>query len=318
MRWRPSYVGLAEAGELQSRVERLDALLSPCRLCPRRCEVDRRTALGRCATPALPIVDWWGAHHGEEPPISGAAGSGTVFLANCNLRCVHCQNSDISQQPKRFMGRTTSRATLAAAMLELQGQGCHNINWVSPTHQVPQLVRALELAVAGGLRIPIVYNTNSYDSAEVLALLDGIVDIYLPDLKYADWEAAAHLSRIPDYPIVARRALAEIYRQIGDVWIEDDGGALQRGILVRMLVLPHGLAGVAESVRWLAENLSPNVAVSLMSQYRPAYFAARPGRFPELRRPISSSEYQAALDALARHNRSVNTYVQPYPGLLLG
>jgi len=312
--WQPAYLTLAASGELDRRVEQLEQLLAPCRLCPRNCQVDRHRELGRCVTPDLPLVASWGAHHGEEPPISGSRGSGTVFLANCNLRCVFCQNHDISQNPKAFRGRELSCEALAAIMLELQSEGCHNINWVSPSHQVPQLVRALALAVPAGLHIPIVYNTNAYDSREVLRLLDGIVDIYLPDLKYADAATAARLSRVANYPEVAREALREMYRQVGDSWLEDEGGVLRRGILVRMLVLPHGVAGIEEGVRWLAENLSPNVSVSLMSQYRPAHFAARPGRYPELHRPITPSEYHAALAALTRHNRSPNTYVQPYLG----
>jgi len=312
----PSYLALAARGELRRRAAACAELLAPCRLCPRRCGVDRHVSLGTCATPAAPVVASWGPHHGEEPPISGSRGSGTIFLANCNLRCVFCQNSDISQRPRDFVGRATTPDTLAAAMLELQAEGCHNINWVSPTHQVPALLAALELAVAAGLSIPIVYNTNAYDSPEVLALLDGVVDVYMPDLKYADAAVGARLSRVPDYPEAARRALVEMYRQIGDDWIEDACGAVQRGILVRLLVLPHDLAGVETTLAWLAENLSPRVAVSLMSQYRPAHWAARPGRYPELRRPITPSEYQAALAALARHNRSPNTFVQPYLGRL--
>ncbi len=315
MTWRPSYLTLAATGELRRRREALAALLAPCRLCPRECGVDRHTTLGTCATPAAPVVASWGPHFGEEPPISGRRGSGTIFLANCNLRCLFCQNSDISQHPKDFMGRTTTIEHLAGAMLELQREGCHNINWVSPTHQLPALVQALEVAVAGGLTIPIVYNTNAYDSPQALALLDGIVDVYMPDLKYADAGAGARCSRVPDYPAVARRAVRDMYRQIGDTWIEDGDGAVQRGILVRILVLPRDLAGVEASLRWLAEELSPRLAVSLMSQYRPAHHAARPGRIPELARPITPSEYQAALAALARHNRSPNTFVQPYFGL---
>lgn len=310
----PSYLALLATGELHHRVEASAALLAPCRLCPRRCGVDRRVALGTCATPAAPVVASWGPHFGEEPPISARRGSGTVFLANCNLRCVFCQNHDISQRPRDFIDRTTTPEALAGVMLELQAEGCHNINWVSPTHQVPALLRALELAAARGLRLPIVYNTNAYDAPEVLALLDGIVDVYMPDLKYADAAVGARLSRVPDYPEVARRALLEMYRQIGDEWIEEADGAVQRGLLVRVLVLPHDLAGVAATLEWLATALSPRVAVSLMSQYRPAHWAARPGRYPELHRPVTPSEYQAALAALARCNRSPNTFVQPYLG----
>jgi len=293
-------------------------MLSACRVCPCRCGVDRHVGLGRCATPATALVASWAPHFGEEPPLSGQQGSGTIFLANCNLRCVFCQNHDISQAPKDFIGASQSHQTLAAIMLELQRAGCHNINWVSPTHQVPQLVRALAIAARNGLSLPVVYNTNAYDSLEVLRLLDGIADIYLPDLKYADEREARRLSRVPDYPAVARAALSEMYRQIGPAWEEEEDGILRRGILVRLLILPGGLAGIEDSIRWLAEELSPDVAVSLMSQYRPAHFAARPGRFPDLDRRITATDHARAIEALARFNRSQHTYVQPHFGAALG
>jgi putative pyruvate formate lyase activating enzyme len=271
--------------------------------------------LGRCATPGLPVIASWGPHHGEEPPISGTRGSGTLFLANCNLRCVYCQNADISQRPRDFIGRASSLDELAAVMLELQADGCHNVNWVSPTHQVPQLVGALAIAAARGLRLPIVYNTNAYDSVEVLRLLDGIVDVYMPDLKYADDGHGAVCSRVQDYPAAARAAIAEMFRQVGDGWSLDTEGTLLRGLLVRLLILPRRLAGIEESLRWLAETLSPRVTVSLMSQYRPSHLAARPGRYPDLSRAITPSEYAEALMALSRWNTSQHTLIQPYLGL---
>lgn len=311
MGWNPGYVSLLASGELAHRANLLRGLLSPCRVCPCRCEVDRHGGLGRCATPAGALVASWAPHFGEEPPLSGSRGSGTIFLANCNLRCVYCQNHDISQAPKEFIGAAQSAETVAAIMLKLQREGCHNINWVSPSHQVPALVQALAVAAQNGLSLPIVYNTNAYDSVEVLRLLDGIVDIYLPDLKYADEHEAARLSRVGEYPRVARAALAEMYRQIGPAWEENPDGTLRRGILVRLLILPGGLAGVEESIRWLSEALSPAVAVSLMSQYRPAHFGARSGRFPELARRISADEHRRAVEALVRFNRSEHTYVQP-------
>ncbi|MFH1175854.1 MAG: radical SAM protein, partial [Acidobacteriota bacterium] len=174
------YRTLLATGELAHRAAALESHLEHCDLCPCQCEVDRHRELGRCATPARPVIASWAPHHGEESPISGWRGSGTIFLANCNLRCVFCQNYDISQHPKDFIGRATTPDRLAEIMLELQADGCHNINWVSPTHQVPQLVRALEIAARRGLAVPIVYNTNAYDSLDALRLLDGIVDIYLP------------------------------------------------------------------------------------------------------------------------------------------
>jgi putative pyruvate formate lyase activating enzyme len=308
------YTELYLTGELARRAETLATLLERCRLCPCGCGADRRSGLGRCATPAMPVVASYGPHFGEEPPISGRRGSGTIFLANCNLRCMFCQNADISQRPKEFIGGETSVGWLAGAMLDLQERGCHNINWVSPTHQVPQLVAALRDAAARGLTIPIVYNTNAYDSTEVLSLLDGVVDIYMPDLKYADEETASRLSRVPDYPRIARAAVAEMYRQVGADWRVAEDGTLTRGLLVRLLVLPRRLAGVDDSLRWLAEGLSPAVTVSLLSQYRPHHFAARAGRLPDVARPITPSEYAEALAALARWNRSPHTLIQPYLG----
>ncbi|MCS7181502.1 MAG: radical SAM protein [Thermoanaerobaculum sp.] len=267
--------------------------------------------MGSCATTTKLHVAAWHPHFGEEPPISGVRGSGTVFLANCNLRCVYCQNWDISQLPRNFLHHTMGPSELAEAMLDLQALGCHNINWVSPTHQLPQLVEALLEAAERGLSIPIVYNTNAYDSVEALALLEGVVDIYMPDLKYADPEAGSRYSRVPDYPQAARAALVEMFRQVGEEWVTDAAGVLRRGLLVRLLVLPNGLAGVEESLAWMAQHLSPRVTVSLLSQYRPCHWVER-GRFPELARRITLAEYQRALAALDRHNRSEHTYVQPF------
>jgi putative pyruvate formate lyase activating enzyme len=307
-----AYVGLLRSGELDRRVAALEVLLTPCKLCPRACAVDRHRELGRCATPDAPLVASWGPHLGEEPPISGARGSGTIFFANCNLRCVFCQNADISQHPREFVGRAITVEGLAAVMIELQEQGCHNVNWVSPTHQLPQLVAALAMAARRGLTLPIVYNTNAYDSVEALSLLDGIVDIYMPDLKYADEPAAAALSRVRGYPGFARAAITEMFRQVGDRWSTTADGVLQRGMLVRILILPHDLAGVEATLRWLATVLSPRVAVSLMSQYRPSHWAARPGRYPRLDRRITPSEYLTAVAALKRWNESCDTLLQPY------
>ena len=312
--WVPAYRRMLSDGQLAARAAAPERTLERCAVCPCRCGVDRRYALGRCVTPAAPVIASHGAHFGEEPPISGRRGSGTVFLANCNLRCVFCQNHDISQRPKEFVHGATTVGELAAIMLELQDLGCHNINWVSPTHQVPALVRALELAARHGLALPVVYNTNAYDAVEVLRLLDGVVDIYLPDLKYASEAAARQHSRVRDYPAVARAALAEMYRQVGAGWDTDRDGVLRHGLLVRILVLPHDLAGVGESLRWIAAELSPAVAVSLMSQYRPAHLATRPGRYPPLARGVSPSEYSEALRALERWNASQDTFAQPYLG----
>lgn len=313
--FEPGYRRLLASGELQRRIARLEAMLECCELCPRRCQVDRRRELGRCFTGVEPIVASWGPHMGEEPPLSGSRGSGTLFLANCNLRCAFCQNADISQRPSDHIGRTSGVAELAAAMLQLQADGCHNINWVSPTHQVPALVRALALAAENDLSLPIVYNSNGYDAIAVLELLDGVVDIYMPDLKYSDAVTAQELSGIADYPSAARSAVAEMFRQVGDSWDIGPGGTLHRGLLVRVLVLPGDLAGVAETLRWLSEALSPLVAVSLMSQYRPCHRAGRVAAHPELRRTVNREEHLAALAALKRFNQSPHTLVQGFVGL---
>jgi len=311
----PGYRRLLASGELRRRAGRLEAMLECCELCPRGCRVDRRRELGRCFTGVEPIVASWGPHMGEEPPISGRRGSGTVFLANCNLRCAFCQNADISQRPSDHIGHTSAVAELAAAMLQLQADGCHNINWVSPTHQVAALVRALALAAENGLSVPIVYNSNGYDAVAVLALLDGVVDIYMPDLKYADALTAQELSGIEDYPGAARSAVTEMFQQVGDSWEVAPDGTLRRGLLVRVLILPDDLAGVAETLRWLSEALSPLVTVSLMSQYRPCHRAGRVAEHPGLRRTISREEHLAALAALERFNTSPHTLVQGFLGL---
>jgi putative pyruvate formate lyase activating enzyme len=308
--WRASYIALARSGELEERVRQLDALLSDCMVCPRECRVDRRTELGTCATGADAMVASWSPHHGEEPVISCRRGSGTVFLANCNLRCAFCQNHDISQRPRDFVGREISAEELATIFIDLQDRGCHNINWVSPSHQVPQLVRALEVAARRGLEIPIVYNSNGYDSLEVVRLLDGVVDIWMPDLKYADPDAGCRLSGIEDYPQRARAALAEMYRQVGDAWELGPEGELRRGLLVRMLVLPEGQAGIEENLEWIAQHLSPRVTISLLAQYHPAHRIPRSAEFHDVDRCISNTEWRHAVGALEEHMEGERHHVQ--------
>lgn len=308
--FRAGYVRLARSGELADRVRTLDALLTDCTVCPRECRVDRHIELGTCATGAEPLVASWNLHFGEEPVISGRRGSGTVFLANCNLRCAFCQNHDISQRPADFVGHEIPDETLAAIYLDLQDRGAHNINWVSPSHQVPQLVRALDTAAARGLTIPIVYNSNGYDSVQVLRLLDGIVDIYMPDLKFADPATGCRLSGIEDYPQTARAALAEMYRQVGDTWLLTPDGALTRGLLIRMLVLPEGLASIEASLEWVASTLSPTVAISLLAQYHPAHRVRSTGDFADLARRVSLAEWQHAVAALERHMAGDRHHVQ--------
>jgi putative pyruvate formate lyase activating enzyme len=295
---------------LVERVEQLDELLTDCTVCPRECRVDRHTELGKCATGAEAVIASWNPHFGEEPVISCRRGSGTVFLANCNLRCVFCQNHDISQAPQTFADHEVSSERLASICLELQDMGCHNINWVSPSHQVPQLVRALAIAAHRGLTVPIVYNTNGYDSVHTLQLLDGIVDIYMPDLKYSDPGDACRLSGIDHYPESARAAFREMYRQIGDAWELTPDGALHRGILIRMLVLPSHLAGISASLKWVSENMSPNIAISLLAQYRPAHKVGRSHDFPELARRISGDEWRMAVEALQAYMKGDRHHVQ--------
>jgi putative pyruvate formate lyase activating enzyme len=308
--WRASYVRLAKSGELAQRVADLDAMLEDCTVCPRACRVDRRQELGDCATGADAVIASWNAHHGEEPVISCRSGSGTVFLANCNLRCAFCQNHDISQRPRSYAGRSITDDELATIFIDLQDRGCHNINWVSPSHQVPQLVRALAIAVTRGLSIPIVYNTNGYDSIEVLRLLDGIVDIYMPDLKYADPDAGCRLSAVEDYPQRARQALAEMYRQVGDAWELGPEGELRRGLLVRMLVLPEGLAGIEENLAWIAHSMAATVTISLLAQYRPAHRVPRTPELVDLDRGINRAEWRQAVAALEQHMEGDRHHVQ--------
>jgi putative pyruvate formate lyase activating enzyme len=307
---RATYVGLARSGELEERVRELDELLHDCNVCPRDCRVDRRVELGTCSTGVEAVVASWNPHFGEEPVISGRRGSGTVFMANCNLRCVFCQNFDISQRPRDFADHEISAEQLASVFLELQDMGCHNINWVSPSHQVPHLVRALAGAARRGLSLPIVYNTNAYDSVHVLELLDGIVDIYMPDLKFSDPESGCRLSGIPDYPERARAALAEMHRQIGDDWELTPDGALSRGILIRMLVLPNQLAGIEQSLEWVSSTLSPKLAISLLAQYRPANQVVRGRDYLELVRRISGDEWRQAVEALETHMQGDRHHVQ--------
>jgi len=308
--WRAGYARLARRSELSRRAAWLDSLLNDCTVCPRKCRVDRRQEIGECATGAGAVVASWCPHHGEEPVISGNRGSGTVFLANCNLSCAFCQNHDISQQPKTFAGNAIAHEELAAIFIELQDRGCHNLNWVSPTHQVPQLVRALDIAARRGLTLPVVYNSNGYDSVEVLRQLDGVVDIWMPDFKYADPAAGCRLSGVDDYPQRARAALAEMYRQVGETWELGPEGELRRGLLVRMLVLPGNLAGIRRNLEWISQALSPRVAISLLAQYRPAHRVPRMPAFSDLNRPITREEWREAVEALDRYMEGDRHQVQ--------
>ncbi|MFZ8859509.1 MAG: radical SAM protein, partial [Thermocrinis sp.] len=279
----PSYLNLTE-GQWKERIERALSLLESCEVCPHRCGVNRlKGELGFCKTGKNAIVDSYFPHRGEEKPIRGYKGSGTVFFSYCNMRCVYCQNYQISQLGE---GKEVSPEELAEIFLELQAMGCHNLNLVTPSHVVPQILSALYLAVKKGFRLPIVYNTSSFDSLESLRLLEGIVDIYLADLKYADREIARRYSKVKNYPEVAMAAIREMYRQVGDLILDEKGIAV-RGLLVRHLVLPNGLAGTEKVAEFLG-SLSKNTAVNVMDQYYPSYMA---WKYPELSRRITQREY---------------------------
>lgn len=295
----PKFLELFESGELEKRVESLEKLLAFCTICPKDCGNNRlKDEIAACYSGKLPIVSSYTAHFGEEPALSGTLGAGNIFFGNCNLRCVYCQNHQISQTWKTQKKNEITHERLAEMMLELQARGCHNIGFVSPTHFAPQMARAILIAARNGLKIPIVYNTNAYDSVEVLKLLDGIVDIYLPDLKYADNEAGLQFSKVRDYTKHAREAIKEMSRQMGDALVFDENGLLKRGLLIRLLVLPNDLAGIAENLRWIRDALSPKTAISLMAQYYATGKAATDERYILLSRRISEREWFEAVSLL--------------------
>ena len=300
MPYHPSYLGLHD---LPRRIEMLKDRLSHCTVCPFHCGTDRFTAnTGRCGMGYAPTVSSWSIHHGEEPPISGERGSGTIFLSGCGMRCAFCQNYPISQLRH---GREMSIVELSSCILELQSKGAHNINFVTPTHFMPQIVEALHIAAGMGLNLPIVYNSSGYDDIETLRLLDGIVDIYLPDMKYSDDLAAKRYSQAPDYVSVNRRAIEEMYRQVGGLLL-DEKGIAKRGLIVRHLVLPGGISGTREVLRYLA-GLSTSIGISLMSQYFPAHLAAE---YDLLQRKLTLKEYDQALETLQQYGFA-NGWIQP-------
>ncbi len=290
---------LLRTGELKKRVEALEALLENCTVCPKDCGNNRlNDEIAACYSGRLPIVSSYTAHFGEEPVLSGTGGAGNIFFGNCNLRCVYCQNYQISQTWKTQKKNEITHERLAEMMLELQDRGCHNIGFVSPTHFAPQMARAILIAAENGLRIPIVYNTNAYDSVEVLRLLEDVVDIYLPDLKYSDSDAGFQYSKIRDYAFHSRSAIKEMFRQTGRELVYGDDGLLKRGLVVRLLVLPNDIAGIGESLRWIREALSPDVAISLMAQYYATNKAATDPRYILLSRRISEGEWFSAVSLL--------------------
>lgn len=290
----PGYIGLAKSGQLGERVRALRAMAQSCTLCPRACRVDRlANERGKCRTGTRATLCSAHPHMGEEPPLVGYRGSGTIFFTHCNLACVYCQNYDISHLG---IGQEVDCETLAEAMLKLQRMGCHNINFVSPSHVVPQIVEAVAVAVERGLRVPLVYNSGGYDSVATLRLLDGVFDIYMPDMKYSDPALGEAYSGVKDYPAVNRAAVKEMHRQVGDL-IADSSGVAVRGLLVRHLVLPNGLAGTEDILRFLATEISRDTYVNIMDQYHPCFKA---NQMPELSRRITATEYREALHTAQR------------------
>ncbi len=279
--FQPVYIETSESGLLKQKINAARNILRSCTLCPRKCKINRLTGeTGVCKTGEKAWVSSFGPHFGEERPLVGHSGSGTIFFTHCNLLCIFCQNYDISHKGD---GDEISDDTLAKIMMSLQNSGCHNINFVTPSHVVPQILSAVEIAVAYGLSVPLIYNTGGYDNVETLNLLDGVIDIYMPDFKFWDTEVARATCNAGDYPEIARLAVKEMHRQVGDLML-DDSGIARRGLLVRHLVMPDGLAGTREVMRFIAAEISTDTYVNIMSQYRPC------GRANEIdmlnRRPI--------------------------------
>ena len=296
MKFIPSYLPLYAAGEFQRRVDRLESMLQSCTICPHDCGNNRlENELARCYSGYLPIVSSYCQHFGEEPALGGERGVGNIFLGNCNLRCVYCQNFQISQNWKAERVNETTFERMAEMMLELQAKGVNAIGFVSPTHFVPQIVRALSIAIPQGLELPLVYNTNAYDSVTVLKLLDGIFDIYLPDLKYSEDEFGYKYSKVKSYTEISRAAVKEMHRQVGSAVTYGDDGLVKRGLIIRHLVLPNDIASSKETLQWIAKELDNRVTLSVMSQYYPTHKALTTEL---LDRRIRESEYDKVLRLL--------------------
>jgi putative pyruvate formate lyase activating enzyme len=306
-KYEPGYLALYRSGELERRARVLETRLAACDICPRDCGVNRLVnEKGFCHSGGRPIVSSVCSHHGEEPVLSGTRGSGTIFFGNCNLRCAYCQNYQISQDYRAQQVYETDVSTLAEKLLYLQNELlCHNINFVSPSHFVPQILRAVLEAVPRGLHLPLVYNTSGYDSLETIRALEGIISIYLPDLRYASNEMSHQYSYAGDYVERARDAIKEMYRQVGDLEVDDEDVA-RKGLIVRHLILPNGIAGSEESLRWLVREISPEITASIMAQYYPAYHASR---FALLNRKITQEEH-AQVAALVEELGIVNGWMQ--------
>ena len=289
MAFIPSYIDLFEKGELHRRIQLLNETLKTCRLCPRKCEVNRFNGeTGYCGAKLDLMVSSAFPHFGEESPLVGHFGSGTIFLTHCNLLCIFCQNHDISHLGK---GEHFTLSDMSRTMVKLQELGCHNINFVTPTHYAPQILSSLPEAIEMGLRLPIVYNCSGYESIEVIRLLDGVVDIYMPDIKYLDETYARRFSNALDYPRVIKEVLKEMHRQVGDLAMNSEGIA-ERGLLIRHLVMPGGVASSERVLKFIAEEISVHSYVNIMNQYRPEY---RAHEFAEINRRITHKEYIEAI-----------------------
>ena len=287
----PAYIQTARSGALSEKIQKSWKILENCELCPRKCGVDRISGeTGICQTAERAFVSSFNAHFGEERPLVGKNGSGTIFFTHCNLMCCFCQNFDISHEGS---GRPVGDEELAAIMIAIQNKGCHNINLVTPSHVVPQFLSALEKAIDAGLNLPIVYNSGGYDRVETLQLLEGVIDIYMPDFKFWDAAVAEKTCHAPDYPDTAKAAISEMHRQVGELRI-DSNGIARTGLLVRHLVLPEDLAGTRHIMKFIYEAVSADTYVNIMAQYRPCGNAHR---VPELRRRITDEEFKAAIDA---------------------
>lgn len=294
-----SYIKLYKSGELRLRARIAYELLKKCSLCPRNCGVNRTEGeTGFCHSRVLPVVSSYTRHLGEEPVISGTMGAGNVFFGNCNLRCIFCQNHEISQNPAAEIENEVSHEKLAQIMIRLKEAGCHNIGLISPTHFVPQIIAAINIAAENGLDLPIVYNSNGYDSADTLKLLDGIVDIYLPDFKYGNDKYAEQFSKAADYFASAKNALKEMYRQVGSSLIIEDG-LLKRGLIIRHLVLPNDLSETEAVFKFISRELDKNLNISLMAQYYPAHNADKEIL---LSRTIREREYEKAIELLGKYD----------------
>lgn len=288
--FEPAYIAAFNTGILKERINKAHKMMRSCTLCPRKCKVDRLAGeTGVCKTGEQAYVSSYNAHFGEEAPLVGRHGSGTIFFTHCNLLCLFCQNYDISHQG---YGEAVSGEQLARIMLYLQNAGCHNINFVTPSHVVPQILSAVEIAAGAGLSVPLVYNSGGYDSAHTLKLLEGVIDIYMPDFKFWDPEVAKKACDAEDYPEVARQALKEMHRQVGDL-VTDEAGIARRGVLLRHLVLPHGLAGTRQVMRFIAKEISANTYVNIMPQYRPC---GRANEIKELSQHLLQKDFNMALD----------------------